>query len=179
MRNRQFRRLLFSRRAGLGPSLLKGGGNAGKSLGGANEAAPEISARILTFRYVIALAILAMIAVASHVSFTRVLRENGGSTYLNVVSGQQQTAVQLIARYASQYADSDSAARDKLMRGIDQLATDHGVTQVRDDEAELMPALNRPDKALYAAKSAGRNQVAEFTGVEEPIPLADGRVRAG
>ena len=82
----------------------------GNRSGAATEAAPEISARIMTFRYVIALAILAMIAVASHVSFSRVLRA---------------------------------------------------------------------DKVLYGAKSAGRNKVAELTGVEEPILLAEGTARAG
>ena len=49
-----------------------------------------------------------------------------------------------------------------------------GVTLVRDDESELTPALNRADKALYAAKSAGRNKVAEFTGADEPIALSEG-----
>jgi diguanylate cyclase (GGDEF)-like protein len=130
--------------------------------GSGHEAAQEISARILTFRYVVALAILAMIAVASHVSFTRVLRENGGSTYLNVVSGQQQTLVQLVARYAAQYAAGDMAARDKLVRETDRLATDHAALIRHMEEARLPEAVIASLRSVYLGDSDLRTQMEAY-----------------
>lgn len=118
-----------------------------------NDAAPEVSGRILTFRYVIALAILAMIAVASHVSFTRVLRENGGSTYLNVVSGQQQTLVQLAARYASQYADGDLSARDKLLRETNHLAAHHAELIAHMEAGKLPEAVIAALQSVYLGET--------------------------
>lgn len=144
----------------------------GNHSGAATEAAPEISARILTFRYVIALAILAMIAVASHVSFTRVLRENGGSTYLNVVSGQQQTAVQLIARYASQYADSDGAARDKLMRGIDQLAADHAELIAVMEADKLPEAVIASLRSVYLGETALKARIEGYIATARRVAAA-------
>ncbi len=111
--------------------------------------AQEISARLLTFRYVIALAILAMIALASHVSFTRVLRENGGSTYLNVVSGQQQTLVQVIARHAAQYAGGDATARGGLTREIEQLARDHAELIAHMEEGKLPGSVTAALRSVY------------------------------
>jgi len=144
----------------------------GNHSGAATEATPEISARILTFRYVIALAILAMIAVASHVSFTRVLRENGGSTYLNVVSGQQQTAVQLIARYASQYADSDGAARDKLMRGIDQLAADHAELIAVMEADKLPEAVIASLRSVYLGETALKARIECYIATARRVAAA-------
>jgi len=144
----------------------------GNHSGAATEATPEISARILTFRYVIALAILAMIAVASHVSFTRVLRENGGSTYLNVVSGQQQTAVQLIARYASQYADSDGAARDKLMRGIDQLAADHAELIAVMEADKLPEAVIASLRSVYLGETALKARIEGYIATARRVAAA-------
>lgn len=144
----------------------------GNRSGAATEAAPEISARILTFRYVIALAILAMIAVASHISFTRVLRENGGSTYLNVVSGQQQTAVQLIARYASQYADGDGSARDKLMRGIDQLASDHEELIAVMEAGKLPEAVIASLRSVYLGDTGLKTRVEDYVATARRLAIA-------
>jgi len=134
--------------------------------GAENGAAQEVSARILTFRYVIALAILAMIAVASHVSFTRVLRENGGSTYLNVVSGQQQTLVQLIARYASQYADGNMDAHEKLVHATDQLAADH------QELIGHMNAAKLPEAVIAALRSVYLGDTNLKAGIESYVASA-------
>ncbi|MEN3973780.1 GGDEF domain-containing protein [Emcibacter sp. SYSU 3D8] len=140
--------------------------------GGERVAAQEVSARILTFRYVVALAILAMIAVASHVSFTRVLRENGGSTFLNVVSGQQQTLVQLIARYASQYAAGDVSAHNRLVREIDHLSADHDALIAHMDAAKLPEAVIAALRSVYLGETSLKARIDTYVDTARRVAAA-------
>ncbi|MGE0668563.1 MAG: GGDEF domain-containing protein [Sphingomonadales bacterium] len=135
--------------------------------------APEVSARILTFRYVIALTILAMIALASHVSFTRVLRENGGSTYLNVVSGQQQTLVQLVARYASQYAGGEGAARDALIANTDALAGDHAELIAQMQAGSLPDAVIASLRSVYLGPADLKARIEAYVATARRIAAAE------
>ncbi len=137
--------------------------------GAEHAAAQEISARILTFRYVIALAILAMIALASHVSFTRVLRENGGSIYLNVVSGQQQTLVQVIARHAAQYSAGDTAARAALAREIEQLAGEHAELIAHMEEGKLPGSVTAALRSVYDGDDDLRNGMRTYLSTAREV----------
>lgn len=132
----------------------------------------EISGKLLTFRYVIALAIMALIAVASHMAFNRVLHEHGGSAYLNQVNARQQVLAQRIARHALQYAHGDNTARDLLAPALADFDRTHTRLIERITDARV-PA--RARDALHQVYFDPRNlhsDVTEFIAAGQRVLAA-------
>lgn len=137
-----------------------------------HAAAEEISGAVLTFRYVVALAILAIIAVASHVSFTKVLRENGGSTYLNLVSSQQQTAAQRMARYGIQYTAGDDGARGRLMQETDAFEAAHRQLIAHMEARKLPEAVIAALKSVYYGNADLKTEIDRYIAEARDLAAA-------
>jgi diguanylate cyclase (GGDEF)-like protein len=85
----------------------------------------EISERSLTTGYVLALGLIAILTIASHVTLNRVLVEHEGSAAIVNLSGRQRMLSQRIASLAAQIRLGSTTARDDLLRAADLFKTAH------------------------------------------------------
>ncbi|MBI1181372.1 MAG: diguanylate cyclase [Alphaproteobacteria bacterium] len=133
----------------------------------------EISTRILTFRYVIALTIMAILALTSHVSFNRVLEEHAGSAYLNRMSSQQQALAQRIAWHASQYAGGVPGARDSLTRTIERFEQTHRQLVREINSGELPQDAVLAIRSVYEGPEDLNARVAEYIRVARGVAASE------
>ncbi len=89
------------------------------------DVATTLSERRLTMRYVVALLIIAMLSVASHVMLCDVMRTNSGSAATINLTGRQRMLSQRIASMAGQYTLGDRTAREPLLLAISQMEAAH------------------------------------------------------
>jgi diguanylate cyclase (GGDEF)-like protein len=84
-----------------------------------------MSSRQLMAYYLLALTIIALLSVASHVILEQVLRSNEGSAAIINVSGRQRMLSQRIASLAAQYRLGDATARADLIAALGRFETQH------------------------------------------------------
>ncbi|MEN3950561.1 diguanylate cyclase [Iodidimonas sp. SYSU 1G8] len=137
-----------------------------------NVASQEISGKLLTFRYVIALAIMALIAIASHLAFNRVLHEHGGSAYLNQVNARQQVLAQRIARHALQYVHGDSAARDLLAAAVADFDRTHTALIERITDQRVPVRARKALQQVYFDPRNLHSEVTEFIAAGQRVLAA-------
>jgi diguanylate cyclase (GGDEF)-like protein len=75
--------------------------------------------------YIVALTIIAVLSVASHLILEHVLRANQGSAAIINISGRQRMLSQRIASLAAQYRLGDASARGDLVGAIDAFEAAH------------------------------------------------------
>jgi len=85
----------------------------------------EFSERSLTTGYALALGLIAILTVASHVTLNRVLAAHEGSAAIVNLSGRQRMLSQRIASLAAQIRLGSPTARDDLLRAADRFETAH------------------------------------------------------
>jgi len=85
----------------------------------------EFSERSLTTGYVLALGLIAILTIASHVTLNRVLVEHEGSAAIVNLSGRQRMLSQRIASLAVQTRLGLPTAKDDLLRAADRFETAH------------------------------------------------------
>jgi diguanylate cyclase (GGDEF)-like protein len=85
----------------------------------------EFSERNLTARYILALGLIALLTIASHLTLNRVLSEHEGSAAIVNVSGRQRMLSQRIASLAAQLRLGSPTARADMQRAIDLFETAH------------------------------------------------------
>jgi diguanylate cyclase (GGDEF)-like protein len=84
-----------------------------------------MSSRQLMAYYIVALTIIAVLSIASHVILEQVLRSNEGSAAIINVSGRQRMLSQRIASLAAQYRLGDSGVRGDLIAALGRFETQH------------------------------------------------------
>jgi diguanylate cyclase (GGDEF)-like protein len=99
--------------------------------------------RRLTAGYVCALAIVALLTIASHFILMGVLRAQGGSAAVINVSGRQRMLSQRIASLAAQYEMGDAGARGDLRAAVDRFERQNEIL-VHGDAALNIPAATMP-----------------------------------
>jgi diguanylate cyclase (GGDEF)-like protein len=84
-----------------------------------------MSSRQLMAYYLVALTIIAVLSIASHVILEQVLRSNEGSAAIINVSGRQRMLSQRIASLAAQYRLGDVGVRADLIAALGRFETQH------------------------------------------------------
>jgi diguanylate cyclase (GGDEF)-like protein len=85
----------------------------------------ELSERRLTAGYLLALGLIALLTLASHLTLNRVLAEHEGSAAIVNVSGRQRMLSQRIASLAAQYQLGSPTAKGDLKQAIEEFQTAH------------------------------------------------------
>jgi diguanylate cyclase (GGDEF)-like protein len=96
----------------------------------------ELSERSLTAGYGLALGLIALLALASHITLDRVLAEHEGSAAIINVSGRQRMLSQRIASMAAQYALGSPTAKADLLQAADRFEAAN--RQLADDSAQTV-----------------------------------------
>ena len=110
----------------------------------------ELSRRRLIATYIVALAVIAGLSLASHVMLDRALGEQRGSANLINLSGRQRMLSQRVASFAAQYALGNRAARKDLTATIDTLERNHRTLLARTARGHPGTAALDPElDALY------------------------------
>ena len=108
-----------------------------------------LSARSLTIAYVLALALVAMMSLVSHLTLVQVLEQNEGAASVVNISGRQRMLSQRIASLSAQWAMGNTEARRDLGEAIDLFAAAHA-SLLTGDAALGLPEVSTPElKALY------------------------------
>ena len=107
----------------------------------------DLSGRSLTMAYVAALAVIALMTLASHVTLDRMMKEHEGSASVVNISGRQRMLSQRIASLASQLALDQPGARSDLIGALDRFEASHR-DLVQGNAAASVPAATDP--ALHA-----------------------------
>ncbi len=109
----------------------------------------EISARRLTQIYLVALSVVALMSLASHLVLDRIVTANEGAASVINVSGRQRMLSQRIAGAAAQLALGVPGARHELVTATDTFAAAHRKL-LEGDRALHLPAADTPQlKAIY------------------------------
>lgn len=105
--------------------------------------------RRLTIGYVCALALVALLTIASHFILMGVLRAQDGSAAVINISGRQRMLSQRIASLAAQYEMGEGGARADLQVAVDRFARQHDIL-VHGDAKLNIPAATMPAlRAVY------------------------------
>ncbi len=108
----------------------------------------QLSGRSLTLAYVCALAIIALMSLASHLTLNQILQEHRGAASVINVSGRQRMLSQRIAGLIAERA-LDLPVQADLIKAIDQLETAHH-DLIKGNEALHLPAATSPElRAIY------------------------------
>jgi len=94
----------------------------------------ELSERSLTAGYSLALGLIALLALVSHITLDRVLAEQKGVAAIINVSGRQRMLSQRIASLAAQYALGSPTAKADLLAATDRFEAAH--RKLADDSAQ-------------------------------------------
>lgn len=109
-----------------------------------------LSERKLILTYAVALSLIAILSLASHVTLDTMLRQSKGSAAVINVAGRQRMLSQRIASLAAQAELGDASARSDLLVAIDRFANAHQNLLRGNQELHLPPAAADPDlKAIY------------------------------
>lgn len=85
----------------------------------------QVSSRGMTLRYVVALGLVALLTITSHIVLTETLRANEGSAAVINRSGRQRMLSQRINGLAAELHAGDEEAREPLRTAIRQFANSH------------------------------------------------------
>lgn len=108
-----------------------------------------LSARSLTIAYVLALALIALMSLVSHLTLVKVLEQHEGAASVVNISGRQRMLSQRIASLSAQWAMGDAEARRELGEAIERFAAAHA-RLITGDAALGLPEASTPElKALY------------------------------
>jgi diguanylate cyclase (GGDEF)-like protein len=99
--------------------------------------------RRLTLGYVCALALVALLTIASHFILMGVLRAQDGSAAVINISGRQRMLSQRIASLAAQYEMGDGNVEGDLREAVDRFARQHDIL-VHGDVSLNIPAATMP-----------------------------------
>lgn len=105
----------------------------------------DLSGRSLTTAYVVALAVIALMTLASHVTLDRMMKEHEGAASVVNLSGRQRMLSQRIASLASQLALGLPEARSDLVAALDSFEGSHRDLVRGNADAAADPTLH----ALY------------------------------
>ena len=112
-----------------------------------------LSARSLTIAYVLALALVALMTLVSHLTLLKVIEQHEGAASVVNISGRQRMLSQRIASLSAQWAMGDTEARRELDIAIDRFAAAHA-RLITGDAALGLPEASTPElKALYFGSS--------------------------
>lgn len=118
----------------------------------------EISTRSLTVAYVLALTLVALMSLVSHLTLRQVLEQHEGAASVVNISGRQRMLSQRIASLSAQWAMGDADARRDLSEAIDRFSAAHA-RLMTGDAALGIPEPSTPElKALYYGGSDPLNQ---------------------
>ncbi|MBB6185404.1 GGDEF domain-containing protein [Oleiagrimonas soli] len=108
-----------------------------------------LSSRALTYRYLIALGLIAVCTVFSHLILGRVLREDDGSAAVAAMSTRQVVLAERIAEMADEYADGSAQAHAVLHVSLAQFEKEYRLLSSDEGSASFM-AYGKPRAlALY------------------------------
>lgn len=108
-----------------------------------------LSTKSLTVAYVLALALVALMSLVSHLTLAQVLEQNEGAASVVNISGRQRMLSQRIASLSAQWAMGDADARRDLSESIDRFSAAHARLMTGDAELGL-PKPSTPElKAIY------------------------------
>lgn len=152
----------------------------------------EISPRALTARYAVALGIIAVLSLSSHLVLEASLQSNEGTAAVINKSGRQRMLSQRIASLADQYRAGDLSARDELTKATDEFeSANHFLLKT----VEAQPVGSGNGAALqelyFSSVSALDAQVRNFTAdarrvselspndpaIEQPLARINGAAR--
>jgi diguanylate cyclase (GGDEF)-like protein len=106
--------------------------------------------RRLTVAYLLALTIVALLTVVSHLTLEHALRTHDGSAAVINISGRQRMLSQRIASLAAQYALGDAGIRPSLQAALVQFEAAHRRLIDGDASMGLPPAEASPElRAIY------------------------------
>jgi len=112
-----------------------------------------LSERKLIVTYAVALSLIAILSLASHLTLDTMLRQSKGSAAVINVAGRQRMLSQRIASLAAQAELGDVSARGDLLIAIDKFANAHQNLLRGNQELHLPPAAADPDlRAIYFEK---------------------------
>ncbi|HWK44806.1 MAG TPA: diguanylate cyclase [Stellaceae bacterium] len=107
------------------------------------------SERTLTFGYILAVSLVALLCIASHLTLDRAFQEYEGSATVIDMSGQQRMLSQRIASLAAQHALGDPSAKNDLLVAVEMFETVHR-RLVEGDPKLFSPAASWPElQAIY------------------------------
>ena len=127
----------------------------------------HVSPRFLTRCYLAALAIIALLSIASHLVLSEALRADEGSAEIINASGRQRMLSQRIVSLSAELEAGDATARRPLVEGIAELGAAHRRL------VALVPSTADSDhaklKALYFGRPAIDRRVERFTAAAARI----------
>ncbi|UDL93278.1 diguanylate cyclase [Lichenihabitans sp. PAMC28606] len=109
----------------------------------------EPSNRLLTIGYTVALGLVALMALASHVTLNHVLHEHEGAASVINVSGRQRMLSQRIAGFAAEMALNVPGARGELLNAADEFERSHRNLILGNEALHLPPAQTPELRAIY------------------------------
>ncbi|RAP59526.1 GGDEF domain-containing protein [Oleiagrimonas sp. MCCC 1A03011] len=126
-----------------------------------------LSSRALTYRYIVALGLIAVCTVFSHLILGRVLREDDGSAAVAAMSTRQIVLSERIAQMADEYADGSAQAHAVLHASLVRFEKEYRILS-RDEGESSFIAYGKPRALALYRDGLGQN-IERFIGLAQRI----------